>query len=330
MYRIGIIGCGGIANTHGRVLWALSDRVTVTALCDIDGKRAADFNAKFAGGRAKVYTDFTEMFHESEMDIVYICLPPFAHANEVDMAAERGIHIFMEKPIALTMKQGDAMVEVTERHGVKTQVGFMSRFGGAVGKIKSMIDDGSAGAPGLMTGSYWCNALHAPWWREKEKCGGQIVEQIIHTFDILRYLLGEPETVYSRMDNIFHRNVERYTVEDVSATIVTFENGAIAAVTGTNGAIPGKWIGSYELVAGNITVRFRDANNATLFRTRTDPVSEETIEGGIDIMTAETLDFLKAVETGRDTRTPMSEGAATLRLVLAADESARTGKVVTL
>src|SRR5438876_12438430 len=100
--------------------------------------------------------------------------------------------------LVLTMELAGRMVAATDRAKVKTQVGFMSRFGEAVERVKALLDSGQAGAPGLMLGKYFCNALHAPWWREKEKSGGQIVEQIIHTYDIVRYLLGSPDSVVAR------------------------------------------------------------------------------------------------------------------------------------
>ncbi len=328
MVNVAVLGCGGIANTHGRVLSSLKDRVSITALCDIDEERAAQYNDKYAHGKASIHTDFSSMFRQDDLNVVYICLPPFAHSNEVELAAERGIHVFIEKPIALSMGTASRMVEAVRTHGVKSQVGFMFRFGDAIGRIKEMLDNGDAGAPGLMTGTYMCNSLHSPWWRVKEKSGGQIVEQIIHTFDILRYLLGEVKSVYSNMDNLFHRDVKDYTVEDVSATLITFSNGAIATVTGTNGGIPGKWLSSYELVAKNITVQFENENRARMFRTDQSPAAEEAIAGSTDVMLAETLDFLDAIENDGVTRIPMIEGAKTLELVLAASESAESGNII--
>ena len=330
MLKAAILGCGGIANAHAKILSGLESRVSISALCDIDSKRADHFNVEYAGGKASIHTDYTEMFSQADIDVVYICLPPFAHSNEVELAAERGIHIFIEKPIALKMDLANRMVQAVESHGVRSQVGFMFRFGDAVCQVKEMLDSGEAGAAGLMTGKYMCNSLHTPWWRAKEKSGGQIVEQIIHTFDILRYLLGNVKSVYATMDNLFHGDVPDYTVEDVSATIITFTCGAIATVTGTNGGIPGKWLSSYDLVAKNITVQFENENKARVYRTDRTPVVEDAISGSTNVFLAESLDFLDAVEHDMNTRTPMIEGAKTLELVLAADESARSGKVIEL
>jgi predicted dehydrogenase len=324
-----MIGCGGIANRHATILQRL-DRTEIVAFCDIAVERAHDFAEKYAGGKPPVFSDYHEMVQKVPLDVVYVCLPPFAHSDEVEVAAAKGVHVFIEKPIALTMELANRMVAATDRAGVKTQVGFMSRFGEAVQRVKGMLDSEQAGAPGLMLGRYFCNALHAPWWREKEKSGGQIVEQIIHTYDIVRYLLGEPESVMARTANLFHKDVERYTSEDVSATVITFKNGAIASVVGSNGAIPGRWISSYELVAKNLTASFADANRATLTHTNVQPPKLEEVQDSRDISEAETLDLLDAIEQNRTTRTPMIEGARTLELVLAANRAGETGEVVRL
>jgi UDP-N-acetyl-2-amino-2-deoxyglucuronate dehydrogenase len=328
-FRIGLIGCGGIANRHATILKGL-ENVTLAAFCDIDGTRATQFAEKYGTGKPPVFTDYHEMYAQTPLDVVYVCLPPFAHTDEVERAAERGIHVFIEKPIALDMQTAERMVTATDRAGVKTQVGFMMRFGEAVERVKEMLDSGEAGEPGLMLGKYFCNSLHSPWWREKSKSGGQIVEQIVHTYDVVRYLLGEPAEVIARTANLFHKDVERYTSEDVSATVITFKNGAIATVGGTNGAIPGKWTSAFELVARKLTVSFASANEATLTRTDVQPPVAEEIHGKRDVSLAETLDLLKAIESGGATRTPMIEGLRTLELVLAASRAGETREVVRL
>jgi predicted dehydrogenase len=325
--RAGLIGCGGIANHHARILTGIKN-VELVAFCDIEAARARQFAEKYTKGAAATFTDYATMFNQTPMDVVFICLPPFAHRDEVEQAAARGIHLLIEKPIALDLETADRMVAATDRAGVKTQVGFMSRFGAAVERVKGMIESGEAGPPGLLVGKYYCNSLHAPWWREKEKSGGQIVEQIIHTYDVARYLLGEPESVFARTANRFHQDVPNYTSEDVSATVIAFKNGAVATVAGTNGAIPGRWLSSYELVTRNLTATFADPNHATLVHTNQSPVKEDTIDSDRDFGRAQTLDLLEAIAEDRPTRTPMIEGRNTLALVLAASRSGETGEVI--
>ncbi|MCS7263408.1 MAG: Gfo/Idh/MocA family oxidoreductase [Armatimonadetes bacterium] len=328
-YRVGILGCGGIANAHARAILK-TGQMDFVAFCDIDEVRAKDFNERYAQGGAKVFTDYRKMFELVEMDIVYICLPPFAHSDEVEIAAKAGVHIFIEKPIALDMETASRMVKACKENKVKSQVGFLSRHGEAVQTVKRMIESSEAGQVGLFIAWYMCNSLHSPWWRDKSKSGGQIVEQIIHTYDIARFLLGEPVSVFCHLDNLFHRHVPDYTSEDVSATSVRFKNGAVATIAGTNGAIPNKWISHWKLVMQNFTVEFENANNATLVQTNLPYTRTLNVNSDKDLFLAETLDLINAIENDVETLCPIDEGAKTLKFVLAVRESGETGKVVTI
>ncbi|HID11620.1 MAG TPA: Gfo/Idh/MocA family oxidoreductase [Candidatus Latescibacteria bacterium] len=328
MFRVGFLGCGGIANAHARVLSELGKRVQLAAFCDLEEERARRFNQTYADGKGKVYINLHRMLNKEKLDVLYICLPPFAHADEVELAAERGVHIFIEKPVALDMETAGRMVEAVERTGVKSQVGFQSRFGDAVREVKRMLDSGEAGRPGLVEARYFCNSLHSPWWRDKSKSGGQVVEQVIHTFDILRYFLGEPEAVFSFRDNLFHRDVPDYTVEDVSATVVRFKNGAVATVAATNGAIPGKWISDYKLVTERITVYFESPNQATVYHTGVPHGWVTSISSERPLQKAAAEDLLDAIEDDRETLVPIQEGARSLELVLAVARSGEQGTIV--
>lgn len=218
------------------------------------------------------------------------------------------------------------MVEASEKAGIKTQVGFMYRFGEALEYLRTL----DSGPIGLFSARYFCNALHAPWWRDKEKSGGQLVEQVIHMFDLMRYLMGEPVTVYAKQANLFHQQTPGYTVEDVSATIATFPNGSLGVVYASNGAIPGQWIKDFKLVAQNLTAEFGDTNQARFFFTAQPGVPTQTIESSRDLYLAQLQDLIQAIRSGGPTRTPLREGAKSLELVLAARQSAESGAEVRL
>lgn len=327
--RVAILGCGGIANGHASNLAGLKNAQLV-AFCDIVEERARRFSAEYSEGKGKVFTDHRRMYDEVPMDAVYVCLPPFAHTDEVELAAGKGIHVFIEKPIALDMETAERMVQAVNRHKVKAQVGFLSRFGEAVEQVKSGLEDGSFGEPGLLAGKYYCNSLHGPWWRDKSKSGGQVVEQILHLFDLTRHFLGKVETVYCRMANLFHREVEGYTAEDVSGTVVGFADGAIGVIAATNCGIPGQWLYPFSLFAKNATVDFANPNNATIHHTGHQWAATTAVSSEKNLLLAETLDFLEAVEQDRPTRVPIEEGVKSLELVLAASRSAETGEVVRL
>ncbi len=321
--RTAILGCGGFAHRHAANLVSLSDDIELVAFCDQNSQNAVTYRETYTNGKAAVFTDHHELIDQVELDLLLIALPPFAHSDEVQLAAEAGINLFIEKPIALTSEHAWSMVQAVESAGVKSQVGFMFRFGEAIETVKQLLHSGEAGRPGLMTARYFCNALHAPWWRERKKSGGQLVEQVIHMIDLMRYLMGEPVSVFSRQENLFHQDVPGYTIEDVSATIYSFANGAMGVVYATNNAIPGKWINDYRLVAEKLTAEFSNANNAQLHMTGEDPLVSRSIQSDRNMHLAEMLDLIQAIRTGGTTRTPIREGALSLDMALGAAESAQ-------
>jgi predicted dehydrogenase len=328
--RTAILGCGGFAKRHAENIVSMPEHFDLVAFCDINRDHAEAYAKKYAPTSAKVYTDFCPMFDEVKLDLVIICLPPYGHTNEVETAALRGIHILIEKPIALTIEQAWKMVEAVESARIKTQVGFMFRFGGAITEIKNLIESGKAGPVGLMSARYFCNSLHANWWRMRDKSGGQLVEQVIHMVDLMRFLMGAPQTVYSLQNNLFHQEIPDYTIEDVSGTVIGFRNDGIGVIYATNGGIPGKWINDYHLVAKNLTAEFSDANHCTITNTRDSNLQELTISSEQDYYRLELLDLLKAIETDGQTQIPLREGALSLNLALAATRSAQSGTVINL
>jgi len=326
--RIAILGCGGFAHRHAHTLQLLKDDFEMVAFCNRTIEKAADFSEKYTNGQAPVFADHHELFDQVPMDAVVISLPPYAHSDQVEIAAKLGVHVFVEKPIALISEQGWRMVNAAEKAGIVSQVGFMFRFGEAIEHLKAMIDTGEAGPVGLMSARYFCNSLHSLWWRKRELSGGQLVEQVIHMVDLMRFLMGDAVTAYSRQENVFHQEVDDYTVEDVSATIFGFPRGGVGVIYATNGAIPNRWINDYRVVSRNLTVEFTDANHATFHYTAGPDRKAEVIASDRDFYLSEMQDFLAAIRTGQKTRTPLREGAKSLDLALAATRSAQTGSEV--
>jgi predicted dehydrogenase len=207
----------------------------------------------------------------------------------------------------------------------------MNRFGGAVERLRAMIDSGETGPVGMMSARYFCNALHADWWRRRDKSGGQLVEQVIHMVDLMRYLMGDAMSVYSLQRNLFHQHVPDYTIEDVSGTVVGFDGGGIGVIYASNGAIPNQWLSDYHIVAQNVTATFADCNHARfVFTADRENVRSEDFETDTDFYLQELLDLYQAIVDDGSTRTPIREGALSLDLALAATRSAESGAVITL
>jgi len=325
--RTGILGCGRIAQRHATILAGLED-VSLVAFCDENPANAQQFRQQF--GRGEVYADAETMFEQAGLDLVYICLPPYAHSNEVALACQHKVHFLIEKPIALTMELAKQMEAQVKTAGVKTQVGFMYRHGEAALWLKRYMAEMHPPARGFMMGRYACNSLHRPWWRDRARSGGQLVEQVIHIVDLARFYLGEPVEVYSVQDNLFHRHVPDYTVEDVSVTIIRFDTGSIATISATNGAIPGRWDCDWRLVLPGLTADFQDPNHAVFHQTSQTWPSAVTVAAEKDMYLAQTLDLLAAIRDDRPTAVPIEEGVRSLGLALAATRSATTGAPVVM
>jgi predicted dehydrogenase len=320
--RIGLIGCGGINTRHATHLITLPDQVQLVGFIDPSLDKAGKMAATYGANNPFVSTDHHALFDNANLDGVLIGIPPHAHTDQVDIAASRGVHIFIEKPIAISLEKAWHMVEVCEKAGITTQVGFMFRFGTAVERLKALIDSGEAGPAGLMLARYFCNSLHSGWWRDKEKSGGQVFEQATHLIDLMRYLLGDALTAFSIQRNLFHQEFPDYTVEDVSGTLFNFQSGAIGVLAASNGAIPGRWEWDARLITRGLTAFIQDANHAEITFTAAPELRSEQVASDKDIYAAEMDDFLSAVLHQHPTRTPMREGARTLALGAAAALSA--------
>jgi predicted dehydrogenase len=267
------------------------------------------------------------MLGEEQLDLLIVALPPFAHEGQVERAAQAGVNLLVEKPIALDLGRARAMLEASA--DVVAACGFMYRFGGAVRRWTEMSAAGETGPAGLFSGSFHSNALHATWWRERDRSGGQMVEQLIHIADLARSTLGLPQTVYARAANFFHGDVAGYTAEDVSAMVLGYDDGRVGVLHASNGAVPGRWMKGWQIVAERATGIFADWNNAEIVRTVGEP-ARETIAASVDPFVAQLEDVRDAIVNRRAPRVPLRDGYETLRLVLAARQSADERREIVL
>jgi predicted dehydrogenase len=328
--RIAILGCGWMAGQHAKALASQPD-VEVVAVCGRSLAKAEAFIIALGLSRAQPYADLTTMLDAVAPDALYVVLPPDAHRGQTELAAARGVHVFLEKPIALDAEQARAQAAAVSRAGVISQVGFHMRHGAAVRRLHAMISDGSAGRPTLFQGSYHCNALHADWWRDRSRSGGQVLEQAIHLYDLAIHLLGDPVAAWGQLGNLCHQDAEGYTVEDTSIGMLRHANGAMTTIAGSNCAVPGAWTAHCTVVCGRVTAVFTDANHAEFALIQADgTVRHETISDQADLYAAEAADFLDAIRNGRPACAPVGHGVRSLEAVLAMTGSAAGGGTPTL
>lgn len=321
MLRVGIVGCGGIAERHAQAVAALPDRLKLVG-CTSRTMASAEALAQRHGIQAHASLD--ELI-AAGLDLAIVTIPPFARSGEVEHLAHNGVHLLVEKPIALDLAPAQAMARAVAAAGVRAAVGFMYRHGGAIQRWRAM----EPGPIGLYAGTYHCNALHADWWRDRAKSGGQIAEQVIHQIDLIHYLMGRPDTVYARMANLFHREVPGYTVEDVSAIVFGWDDGRIATLNASNIAVPGVWHKDWTVLARDITGRFSGWNDAALSWTDGSGRQEQLAET-TDPFVAQLADLADAIIKERPPLVTMADGVEATRIALAAVQSAGDGRVVRL
>ncbi len=311
--KIGILGTGGMGRNHVGSLKPM-DGVEISAVCDLNRDLAEKFCEELELTGCTIYTDFDEMLEKENLDALYVCIPPFAHDGQVVKAAEKGIHLFLEKPIALDSTIAGEMVDAIEKAGVVSQVGYQMRFRQSVQKLAAMIADGTAGRPTLFQGRFWCNmGGDAPvWWYDKNKSGGQILEQIVHIYDLALYLFGEPESATGLVKNLTHENDPNYTIEDTSIGMISFKNGACASITGSNCTAPVHFIGDYQIVFENVTLEYKSTgqhwvnpDQASLLHV--DGTSETFVEDA-NVYELEDADFINAIREGRSACAPARDG----------------------
>jgi predicted dehydrogenase len=327
--RTAILGCGRFARKHAFHLASLEE-ISLVGFCDPSFEKADNYNQEFAHGRGRIFTNHEQLFTDLELDLAYICLPPFAHGNEVELACRYGVNLLIEKPIALNIDLALRMEKQVRESGIKCQVGFMYRFGEAALWLKNYLQRRPSVEPGFMTARYACNSLHSWWWRDRAKSGGQLVEQVIHIIDLTRFFMGDPIKVYSMQDNLFHRKDGEYTSEDSSATIIRFASGSIATISATNGAIPNRWDYDWRFFTGDLTADFSDANHATFHHTTEKDLPKTTISAEDDLYLAETLDLIAAIREDRNPAVPIEEGVLSLKLALATAQAAEQDAPVSL
>ncbi len=314
--KIGFIGAGGIAGLHADRLKNVED-AEIAAFADIVRGKAEEKAAKY-GGRA--YTDWREMLSREELDVVYICTPPYARGSETIEAAEKGIHVFVEKPIALSLDLAVEIAEAVERTGVKSQVGYVWRHTSGINEARRLVKAGELGRIGLFAAKYLGDMLWVArtehWWKDIRKSGGHVVEQVTHTYDSLRYIMGEVEEVCAYSNRFASLEDESWSVEDAHVAILKLRGGAIACVYST--ACAPAWLQGWCIVGEKGLVELPDPFTVELRIRGEEP---KKMEARGDPYLAESLELFRAIKEDSKTRAPIREGVETLKLTLAVRRS---------
>ncbi len=239
--KIGIIGCGGIANNKHMPSLAKLPNVEMVAFCDVIPERAEAAKAKYGKPDARVYTDYKELLKEAEVEVVHVLTPNKSHADISVDALYAGKHVMCEKPMAKTAADAERMVEAAKATGKKLTIGYQHRQKPQSIYAKKYIDTGALGE------IYYANCLAirrrgTPNWgvflNEEEQGGGPIIDIATHSLDLTLYLMNnyEPEMVigktHKRLEhpeagNIWGDNgVSTTPLEEAACAFIRMKNGA--------------------------------------------------------------------------------------------------------
>lgn len=222
--RVGFIGTGIIATSHMRNL-AQMDGVRIAALCDVSPENLARAQRTFGGNG---YASHVEMLEREKLDCVYVCIPPFAHSGQELDVLERGIPLFVEKPVTLDLGLGRRIAAEIERRQVVSCCGYHWRYYDTVDRARDLVQEHRIG---LVLGQWLGGIWKAPWWKVKELSGGQMVEQTTHMFDLARYLVGDVVSVSALGFRGLVDDVEGYTLDDASVVNLRFALGAVGNIS---------------------------------------------------------------------------------------------------
>ena len=348
MISAAIIGTGNISQQHIDGYAAFPGRCKITHFTDIFPEKAEKKNAGQKIG-AKISASYREILECSDIDLVSICTPPFCHAEIAVDFLNAGKHVIVEKPMAASMEECDAMIAAAEKNGKILSVIAQNRFRDPISALKKVLDSQLIGkVVHAQVDSLWWrgHSYYDLWWRgtwEKEG-GGCTLNHAVHHIDMLCWMLGLPKKVSAVISNASHDNAE---VEDISAAILQYDGGlcakgALAQITssvihhgeeqqivfqGEKARVSAPWKVAANTAQAN-GFPFKEQNDALIkqlndFYESVPKLAHTLHEGQID-------NVLSAIETGSKPAVSGEDGRRTIELVTAIYNAGAQGRTVEL
>ncbi len=341
----GIIGCGMIAKFHALAIADVSGAKLV-ACYDLSAPRAEALASEFG---CQAYTDLNQMLERDDLHVATICTPSGAHSEPCITAARAGKHVIVEKPLDVTRQRCQDMIDACDEAGVKLATIFPSRFHRSSQLMKQAVEQqrfgklalGDAYVKWFRTQEYYDSGAWRGTWALDG--GGALMNQAIHSVDLLLWLMGPVVDVMAHTATVAHERIE---VEDVATATLRFANGALGTIEATTAAFPGT-LKKIELTGSRGTAileeediikwEFAEQTDADtklreemLGRTKTGGGASDPAAIGHHAHAELFRDFLEAIDQDRSPIIDGREGMRSVELILAIYESAKSGKRVVL
>lgn len=341
--KYALIGCGRISINHIKA--ALNNQLELVAVCDIVPNHMENVLAKYRKNEddtVKRYTNYRQMIEEVKPEFVSIATESGLHGRIAIDCIKHGIHVIIEKPMAMSLAEADQIIDLAEKYHVKVSACHQNRFNIAVQEMRSALEAGRFGK--LSHGSIhvrWNRNrdyyAQAPWRGTWEQDGGALMNQCIHGIDLLRWMMGdEVESVYGVTRQQFHSYLE---AEDVGMAVIKFKNGAIGSIEGTTNVYPQNMEETLYLFGEKGTVKLggKSTNNIEVWNFADETEADNKKKGLEEITnnvygnghTSIFADMISAIKENRNPYVDAHAGRRALEMVLAIYKSQKTGGVVT-
>ncbi|MBT9792927.1 gfo/Idh/MocA family oxidoreductase [Clostridium sp. MCC334] len=342
--RYALIGCGRIATNHMKA--AVNNQLEISAVCDVVPEHMEVLLAKHELQNDMSilrYTDYRSMIQEVKPDLVSIATESGIHAEIALFCIDHGVHVIIEKPMAMSISDANEIIRHSEEKHVKVSACHQNRFNIAVQEMRHALEAGRFGR--LSHGSIhvrWNRNQgyydQAPWRGTWAQDGGALMNQCIHGIDLLRWTFGgEIEEVYGQTRQQFHDYLE---AEDVGMAVVKFKNGAIATIEGTTNVYPKNLEETLYIFGekGTVKIGGTSTNNIDVWDfadeseadTKNKGLQEETSNVYGNGHTSLFADMIDAIENDRKPYVDAYAGRDALELVLAIYKSQKEGHAVRL
>jgi myo-inositol 2-dehydrogenase / D-chiro-inositol 1-dehydrogenase len=224
--KIGFVGTGGVAERHLRVL---RDVPGLELVGHVSAERArSEAQARRWGGRA--YTDLEHLLEREQPEAGWVCVTPDRHGRLEESLIERGVHFFVEKPLARDLPTAERIASRLEQQPLVVAVGYKFRALDTLATTRRLLEE----RPALMVLGAWHDRTPAPaWWQDASRSGGQIVEQATHLVDLARVLLGDPEVVSALARRVPRAAFPASSVDEVTAALLRFPGAIPGTLTAT-------------------------------------------------------------------------------------------------
>jgi predicted dehydrogenase len=339
--RVGTIGMGFIGMFHCDAMQSVPEAHLVAVG---DAQKVPNLKKAQDKFNCAAYDNFHDMLKRKDIDAITIGTPSGFHGDITVKAAKKGKHVLTEKPIEITLEKCDQMIDACKENGVKLGVISQHRWDSGMIELKDAITSGKLGQ--LVMGEAYIKWFRSQdyydsgGWRGTWKLdgGGALMNQGVHTVDMLQWVMGEVESVTAQCATLAHERIE---VEDIAQALLKFKNGAVGTIIASTAIYPG--MNERVEISGTQGTIIVDKDRISFREIKGESIAEESAEdvdtgsGASDPQAisnfghvSQIRDFMKAIIEDREPLIPGEEGRKPLEIILAVYESAKTGQTIKL